>query len=1264
MMVPQFSFWPLALVAVIHCLVFATTVNAELAFVRPNSSVLCSASSSQQPCLTFNEYAQQVNQYFVNDTTFLFLPGTHRLDIGLYLKPGLSNISLVPLNEGINNDAVQLLIGPSANITWDYCVNIEISGFIFVLSEVTSVPELVFYNTTARLTNLTLVGNGARLFVLCLFSAATLQISNLTVKGIRAPVLYAQFESTITFYGQSTFYNNTLTSSGYTSAQYGLIQLSFGASCYIHRHGSISFIQNGINISDPECPECNSLYEGGAAISIYGSVLVISGIASFVSSRSTNNINGGAIYAVSQSSVVFEESASVSFIENYAASGGAMYLSESNLTMCGRVLFERNSADCGGAIAIDERCRLTTINCSERNVIFRNNIGQSYGGAIYSGKNARYCYSESEPDSGTNSDIELRDVLFEGNAADEGGAIYALGQGVYKTTNVELRDAYFERNMASNSGGALYTATASVELRDVWFERNTVYQHYGGAVHAISTFINMTGTLSFVKNSAYQGGAIAFGPFGSVGNLLLLEPLMATFSENSAKASGGVVFYYDDTCANQMCVEYPDRFFCFIEFSTEDIINIRLNFTNNSAEIAGRIFYGGYLDKCTPLVNGKPYYNVVYHEALNLISSMSNVNIDISNYNDNTTSNVSSDPLQVCICESDGLECDRIKTEIVVGREFTFPAVIVGQGLGAFPSAVRISLDSDAQLGSPLHRIQSTGKACTNITYSLFSEKNNTMVTLFPDNGPCRDLGIGHLRINITFLPCPNGFVKNGSECVCEERLQKFNAVCYVSTNSIQWTSNRFWMGAIYGNYSDESSYQGLILHSGCPLDYCVDNPVPITLDNLDIQCNHNHSGTLCGSCREGYSIALGTLHCLPNCSNDYLALILPFALAGIALVAVLLLLRLTVTAGTIQGLIFYANVVQANTSFFFPPGETNVLTVFIAWMNLDFGIETCFYYGMTTYAYTWLQFVFPFYVWFLIGMIIVATHYSTKLTRLFGKNPVAALATLFLLSYSKLLRTIIATLSFAMLQYPDDNRKSVWFYDGNVAYGSTKHAILVIFAILVLVFLFIPYTLLLFFAHWLQALSHWRILSWLNKIKPFIDTYHAPYKKQTRYWTGLLLFMRLFLFAFDAIINDELISVVITSITVILASLAWMHKGVYENYFNNILEAFFIANLCIFAVATLYNQTNKPNWKGTPDLFVGLAFIVFICIVLFHIYLVLRETAMWKKMPKPTSLLCKEEKKKDLPPQGDGDDRIVSFMVKAPPTQTTVDLCEPLLEQ
>ena len=37
--------------------------------------------------------------------------------------------------------------------------------------------------------------------------------------------------------------------------------------------------------------------------------------------------------------------------------------------------------------------------------------------------------------------------------------------------------------------------------------------------------------------------------------------------------------------------------------------------------------------------------------------------------------------------------------------------------------------------------------------------------------------------------------------------------------------------------------------------------------------------------------------------------------------------------------------------------------SVFLALLNLDFGIETCFYNGMDAYGKTWLQFVIPVYI-------------------------------------------------------------------------------------------------------------------------------------------------------------------------------------------------------------------------------------------------------------------------------------------------------------
>ena len=405
--------------------------------------------------------------------------------------------------------------------------------------------------------------------------------------------------------------------------------------------------------------------------------------------------------------------------------------------------------------------------------------------------------------------------------------------------------------------------------------------------------------------------------------------------------------------------------------------------------------------------------------------------------------------------------------------------------------------------------------------------------------------------MKVNFSPCPIGFAPSGSTCDCEPRLQHFSTKCDINTNSIEKSKKPFWMGIDKSNENNSE----LILHSGCPLDYCAEPPVTITLDDLDNQCDHNHTGRLCGQCRNDFSIALGTLHCVPcNDRNYFLALILAFAVTGIVLVAVLLLLNLTVAVGTINGLIFYANVVQANRSVFFPRDEINFLSIFIAWLNLDLGIEACFYDGMDIYAYTWLQFLFPVYIWCLIGLIIVVSRYSRMISKYLGKlNPVATLATLVLLSYFKILSNIVFTLSAAVIEYPNRNIQ-VWLYDGSVPFfDGVKHTALGIFAIMVLLLLFLPYTLLLLFGHWLQAYSHWRILSWLNKIKPFMDAYHAPYKKGTRYWTGLLLLLRCISFVSYASIEFNLL--LQTSVTAGLASLSWIHNGVYEKLHNNILE-------------------------------------------------------------------------------------------------------------
>ncbi len=135
------------------------------------------------------------------------------------------------------------------------------------------------------------------------------------------------------------------------------------------------------------------------------------------------------------------------------------------------------------------------------------------------------------------------------------------------------------------------------------------------------------------------------------------------------------------------------------------------------------------------------------------------------------------------------------------------------------------------------------------------------------------------------------------------------------------------------------------------------------------------------------------------RCSDIYLLLITLFALADILLVVLILVLNITIATGNMHGLIFYANIVAANRVIF-PPSLNNLLSVFISWVNLDLGIETCFYDGMNSQAKVLLQLVFPAYLFLLMFLLIILSKYFSSFARLLSnRNPVAALGTLILLS-------------------------------------------------------------------------------------------------------------------------------------------------------------------------------------------------------------------------------------------------------------------------
>ena len=174
------------------------------------------------------------------------------------------------------------------------------------------------------------------------------------------------------------------------------------------------------------------------------------------------------------------------------------------------------------------------------------------------------------------------------------------------------------------------------------------------------------------------------------------------------------------------------------------------------------------------------------------------------------------------------------------------------------------------------------------------------------------------------------------------------------------------------------------------------------------------------------------------------------------------------------------------------------------------------------------------------------------------------------------------------------------------------------------------------------------------------MDAYYAPYKKGTRYWTGVTLLVRcvLFLvFAFNALGNASVNLLAITSVMAGLAGLAWMQNRLYEYLYNDILEASFVLNLCIFSVATYHVKEIGGSQNGLAYTSVGIAFAIFVGIVLFHVYLRIHKTAAWKKIPKPKIRVGRkgdDHKEDDVMSMQDSE-------VARSPTTTVIELREPL---
>ena len=155
----------------------------------------------------------------------------------------------------------------------------------------------------------------------------------------------------------------------------------------------------------------------------------------------------------------------------------------------------------------------------------------------------------------------------------------------------------------------------------------------------------------------------------------------------------------------------------------------------------------------------------------------------------------------------------------------------------------------------------------------------------------------------------------------------------------------------------------------------------------------------------------------------------------------------------------------------------------------------------MTDYVKMWLQLAFPLYLIIITVMIILGSRYSTRIQRLTARRGLAVLATLFLLSYTKILSTVSRVLFFytSIIHLPSERKELVWSVDTSIKLFS-KRFIAIFVACLAIFLILLPFNAVLLFTRTLLRIKY------INNFKPVIDTYCGPYKDSYYYWTGLQL--------------------------------------------------------------------------------------------------------------------------------------------------------------
>ena len=765
----------------------------------------------------------------------------------------------------------------------------------------------------------------------------------------------------------------------------------------------------------------------------------------------------------------------------------------------------------------------------------------------------------------------------------------------------------------------------------------------GSVFDIADTSIILAGTLNFEGNNGSTG--TVFNVVGS-GRFYLQSGLRAQFIRNNAIHSGGAIYAFDELFDN-----------CMFILANYTSPNVSILFINNTARDCGKSVFSYKIYNC--FSNGY-YYNV--SSARKLFQYISNGTLDGPGI-------LSTLPLNICHCHSD--ICVKQDGAIAVYPGMALQlSLAAGDGFKSFiyteVSVSIITLDKN-NFSRPVvfWRVSNDKQVlrqgeCTliNVTFFKNDESLNPTEAFLAVTASTIT---SHFKLSIYLRDCPVGFEFNPftGKCNCSSVLYKVPNVlpkCMIFSKGLNITATIMyssvgmpvaWIGMIIlnGTYLFEMSSACFCCNYDRKYDTFIVNVTDNTVfigESKDLHaiksfCPRNRGGVMCSNCTPGYSVVFSSLDCI-KCSNWWLLTIVAYGMAGPLLIYLIYALKLTLTTGLINGIIFYAQIVCIseqtklgsslhNLTFYYYTIAKGLISLLS--FNINFNIPLCFYDGMTELWKSFLSFLFPVYLLAIVIGLIIISRYSVRLSNRIADSSVQVLVTVVHLSFTTLLTSTLDVFTpVYVYTNTSDVPLKVWQNDGTMEYGKGGHLILMIVTGVVVGPILITY---------LTVLLAGRPLMKINKVReylrPIYEAIHAPYKHNKEFFSSITIILVIFLYLMnDTFVTKDptkglLLSVPFIMVYFILVVFYHPFKDVHLN----ILNAFLVSITSVVVSSVWYYFVST----------ITFAIIIASCdtvVIMTLVVIVLHNIPALRKLVKRVKL------------------KVTSFLSSSPPTVEAED--------